>query len=124
MKKVFSVFFSMLFLLVTSQQALIIVHFKLNQQAIERDFCINKNQPELECHGKCHLKKELQQTEKSDFELTSIGKKIDMILVTDTDFKIEIPKSIDCNKIQVYKAFNYLEPDSKIVVPPPILLTC
>lgn len=114
----------MLFLLVTSQQALIIVHFKLNQQAIERDFCINKNQPELECHGKCHLKKELQQTEKSDFELTSIGKKIDMILVTDTDFKIEIPKSIDCNKIQVYKAFNYLEPDSKIVVPPPILLTC
>lgn len=73
---------TMLFLLVTSQQALIIVHFKLHQEAIENQFCVNKNNPKLQCHGKCHLDKKLKQTEKRLLELTTIGKKIDMAFIS------------------------------------------
>mgnify|MGYP006206130183 CR=1 FL=1 len=62
MKKAFSIIMTMLFLLVSFQQALIIVHFKLNQQNIEQEFCVNKAKPELQCHGKCHLKKELAKS--------------------------------------------------------------
>lgn len=40
-------------------QAITIVHFYSNQDQIENDYCVNKNKPELECHGKCHLSKVL-----------------------------------------------------------------
>ncbi|WP_163400479.1 hypothetical protein [Flavobacterium fluviatile] len=67
MKKVFSITMIILFLLVSFQQALIIVHFKLNQEQIEQEFCINKSKPELQCHGKCHLKKRTGKFRKPQF---------------------------------------------------------
>ncbi|WP_281233986.1 hypothetical protein [Flavobacterium gelatinilyticum] len=122
MKKVFSITMTILFLLVSFQQALIIVHFKLNQQEIEEQFCVNKTKPELQCHGKCHLKKELQKSEKnSDQELASISKQIDIVMISNIDFKVEILKIITPNKIQLYKESGLLEPCLDIFIPPPIL---
>lgn len=113
---------TMLFLLVSFQQALIIVHFKLNQKNIEKEFCVNKAKPELQCHGKCHLKKELQKSEKeSDLELNSISKKIDMALISNIEFQIEIVKVIILNKSLIYKELYFSEPCLKIFVPPPVL---
>ena len=70
-QRVFSVFMAFLFLLIVTQRAVIIVHFKLNQKAIEQKFCINKDKPELQCQGLCYLKKELQKTENNDLETIS-----------------------------------------------------
>jgi hypothetical protein len=122
MKKVFSITMTMLFLLVAFQQALIIVHFKLNQKEIEKEFCINKDKPEMQCHGKCHLKKELQKTDNTDLELTSICKKIDIILNTNYDFTVSFPETILCDKVSIYKELRLVEPYLEIFVPPPILL--
>jgi len=122
MKKVFSITMTMLFLLVSFQQALIIVHFKLNQKNIEKEFCVNKAKPELQCHGKCHLKKELQKSEKeSDLELNSISKKIDMALISNIEFQIEIVKVINSNRVLIYKELGASEPCLRIFVPPPVL---
>ncbi len=122
MKKVFSIAMTILFLLVSFQQALIVVHFKLNQNAIEKEFCVNKAKPELQCHGKCHLKKELQENEKnSDLELRSIGKKIDIALISNIEFAVFISKEINSNKTSIYKESSLLEPCLEIFVPPPIL---
>ncbi|MCV2485161.1 hypothetical protein OD917_09520 [Flavobacterium sp. SH_e] len=122
MKKVFSITMTILFLLVSFQQALIVVHFKLNQNAIEKEFCVNKAKPELQCHGKCHLKKELQENEKnSDLELRSIGKKIDIALISNIEFAVFISKEINSNKTSIYKESVLLEPCLEIFVPPPIL---
>ncbi|WP_338839102.1 hypothetical protein [Flavobacterium ginsenosidimutans] len=122
MKKVFSIAMTILFLLVSFQQALIVVHFKLNQNAIEKEFCENKAKPELQCHGKCHLKKELQENEKnSDLELRSIGKKIDMALISNIEFAVFISKEINSNRASIYKESGLLEPCLEIFVPPPIL---
>ena len=111
---------TILFLLVSFQQALIIVHFKLNQQNIEQEFCVNKAKPELQCHGKCHLKKELEKSEKNDLEQSSIFKKIDMLPNQDFEFPIHILKMIN-NKVLIYKEFTHFEPYLEIFVPPPIL---
>lgn len=111
---------TMLFLLVSFQQALIIVHFKLNQKNIEQEFCVNKAKPELQCHGKCHLKKELEKSDNTDLELTSIGKKIDMVLISNFQFTIQIIKAVKSSKIAIYKEFGLLEPCLEIFVPPPI----
>lgn len=120
MKKFFSITMTILFLLVSFQQALIIVHFKLNQKNIEQEFCVNKAKPELQCHGKCHLKKELEKSDNTDLELTSISKKIDMVLISDFQFSILVIKAIKSSKIAIYKEFELLEPYLEIFVPPPI----
>lgn len=120
MKKVFSITMTMLFLLVSFQQALIVVHFKLNQKDIEQEFCVNKAKPELQCHGKCHLKRELEKSDNTDLELTSIGKKIDMVLISNIEILILIIKAIKSSKITNYKEFGLLEPCLEIFVPPPI----
>ena len=119
MKKAFSIIMTILFLLVSFQQALIIVHFKLNQQAIEREFCVNKAKPELQCHGKCHVKKELEKSETSDLELKSIAKKIDIVLTSNIEFTIEILKIINIQKGSIYKDFDILKPYLEVFVPPP-----
>ena len=38
--------------------------FELNRNYIAEQLCINKNKPELNCHGKCFLMKKLEQAEK------------------------------------------------------------
>ncbi|KDN55873.1 hypothetical protein FEM21_10640 [Flavobacterium seoulense] len=111
-----------MFLLVSFQQALIVVCFKLNQQQIEQAFCVNKAKPQLQCHGNCHLKKELEKSEKSnDLELNGIGKKIEIALFSNIEFEAEIFKEINSNRIIVYKELGKLEPYLEIIVPPPVV---
>ena len=121
MKKVFSITMIILLLLVSFQQALIIVHFKLNQKNIEKEFCVNKAKPELQCHGKCHLKKELEKSDNnSDLELNSISKNIDIILTAEIEFALNIIKEINSKKVLIYKETGQTEPCLEIFVPPPI----
>lgn len=119
MKKVFSITMIILFLLVSFQQALIIVHFKLNQQRIEQEFCINKSKPELQCHGKCHLKKDLENSENSNLALNSLEKKVDLVLTSNIDFKFKTAKKINSNSNVFYKEKERLDPFLKVFVPPP-----
>lgn len=122
MKKVFSITMTILFLLVSFQQALIVVHFKLNQKAIEKEFCVNKAKPELQCHGKCHLKKELQESEKKpDSESAGLNKKIDIAVNENMEFTVYIPKNIHSKEIFFYKKTALSDPCLEIFVPPPIL---
>lgn len=39
----------------------IIINFKLNQDYIIKILCINKDNPETGCNGKCHLKNQLKK---------------------------------------------------------------
>lgn len=39
------------------------VAFFSNQAAIAEEYCVNKDKPEMECNGKCHLQKMLTGTE-------------------------------------------------------------
>lgn len=38
----------------------IVLDFILNQEYVKEFLCINKEQPELQCNGKCHLSKQLE----------------------------------------------------------------
>ncbi|MCB0402744.1 MAG: hypothetical protein KDD41_11710, partial [Flavobacteriales bacterium] len=37
-----------------------------NQSAIAEAFCVNKEKPQLQCNGKCHLAKQLEQVTEND----------------------------------------------------------
>ena len=38
--------------------------YELNKDYITELFCVNKDKPELKCHGKCHLKKQVESQDK------------------------------------------------------------
>lgn len=120
LNKVFSVLMTLLFLLITSHQALILAHFKLNQDFIVQEFCINKSLPELECHGKCHLNKELKQTNNTNPNKLISYKNFDLALVSILEFEVKIPKFRRLQAEVAYKDFEYLEIHLEIFVPPPM----
>ncbi|MDO4879857.1 MAG: hypothetical protein Q3983_01120 [Capnocytophaga sp.] len=62
MKKWISFFLSFLLLWISIQQVGVVIYFKINQEKIEATLCENKTQPQLECHGKCSLKKEWEKS--------------------------------------------------------------
>ncbi len=71
MKKVISVF---LLLTLCSQLMVkvgVIVTWKFNQNYISQNLCINRDKPEMECNGKCHLQKQLKSVEDNQTKETS-----------------------------------------------------
>ena len=120
MKIVYSVLLMVLSLLIGFQQAIIIMHFKLNRDAIEQRFCINKNKPGLQCHGTCHLKKELQETENSGSSAISNYPKIDILPVSFTVSELKNPIIDIQRKKSIHKETLYISPYREIFVPPPI----
>jgi hypothetical protein len=54
-----------LFLQCVSHLAVVVI-FKLNQNFIARNLCINRAQPQKHCNGKCFLKKQMKRLDQSD----------------------------------------------------------
>jgi hypothetical protein len=42
------------------------VEYVLNQDYIAEFLCVNKDKPELQCNGKCHLVKEIEKQQESN----------------------------------------------------------
>ena len=57
------------------QQLSVYVNFKINQDFISKVLCINKEKPELKCHGSCHLAKKLKAINEEDSGQTSSSNK-------------------------------------------------
>ena len=121
MQRVFSSIMTLIFLFVVSQQAVVVMHFKLNQKAITEQFCINKNKPELHCNGKCYLNKELQETENTDSEKILNTKNFDLVFYSNIAYEIETPNVIKTKVKLIYIEFHHSEPYLEVLVPPPML---
>lgn len=99
---------TLLTLLITMQQGIIFIHFKLNQKYIEANYCINKAQPELNCHGKCELKKEIQETTNDNpLGFTSIYQEIKLIKIEFFTFKILSEKRFRKEKNKILSKPNH-----------------
>lgn len=121
MKQVFSFLMIVLALQIGFQQGIIVMHFKLNQDAIEKKFCINKYQPELLCHGTCHLKKLLKETESENFSSISIYLKMEMLPISILELTGDSPTLEAKGRIHIYQNILYTEPYLEIPTPHPIL---
>ncbi|WP_179316973.1 hypothetical protein [Winogradskyella undariae] len=120
MKRVFSLLITFLFLLVISQRAVVMVHFKLNQKVIAKQFCVNQDKPELQCNGKCYLHKELQKKEHKDSEKIINTKNFDLVLNSNYEYHIDIKKITKKKELVIYQETQHKEPYLEILVPPPI----
>jgi hypothetical protein len=59
------------------------LNFKINQDFF-KEICINKDKSETHCNGKCHLKKQIQESEKekSEKEKFLLQKELDVFVKT------------------------------------------
>ena len=49
------------------------VEYVLNQDYIAEFLCVNKDKPELKCHGKCHLAKQIEKQNQDPVSALSIS---------------------------------------------------
>lgn len=104
MKKILAYFILSIFTLISLQQVVLLGAFFLNQDYIIDKFCINKNEPELKCNGKCHLKDVMSKTsEQTEESRTSIVSSI-IFPVFYSEFNLNI--SIDYFEIRTYLIFD------------------
>lgn len=64
----FAVFLSFLVLHQTLNQSGILLTFKLRQEYIAKNLCVQRNKKVNTCNGKCHLKKELKKSAEQESE--------------------------------------------------------
>ncbi len=68
MKQLLVISLSILILSGTSKDVAIYAAFKFNQSYIAEFLCINKEQPQLKCNGKCQLKDQLEESKEKESE--------------------------------------------------------
>ncbi len=61
MRAVFSILFSVMIFAASFQNSLFMIDYQINQNFYEIH-CMNKAKPELDCHGKCQMKKESEKS--------------------------------------------------------------
>lgn len=93
-KRTVSFILSLLILLIAFQQTLLIVHYHLNRDFIEKAYCINKDKKEMDCHGKCHLKKNIEDTSHTSDKLLNL-KDIDIVLQQPFSFETAIVHTLE-----------------------------
>lgn len=64
-----SILVALLFVCSINFKSIITIDYILNSTEITELFCVNKEKPELQCNGKCHLAKQLVKAEKEENEM-------------------------------------------------------
>lgn len=94
----------------------VLVDFAVNQDFIAKVLCINKDKPELQCNGKCHLANQIKQQEEKENNGTAPESKTMTEVIFIHHQSIEIPTSIGstyslnriCPYTYVFNSSDYL----------------
>lgn len=65
LKTIFTYFLLFLFSIQSFEVLIITLNFKLNRDFYE-EICENRDKPEMHCNGKCHLKKQIQESRQKE----------------------------------------------------------
>jgi hypothetical protein len=73
----------------------VFVWYSLNKKVIVQKLCINKNNPQLRCEGKCYLGKQLKKAEEGESKAAKIlHEKHDFIPQLFSDFNLHFPSKL------------------------------
>lgn len=95
LKKAISIVFVFLLIFSNLSRIWILIDFKVNQDFIAKVLCINKNKPELQCNGKCHLANQIKQQEKKENTGTTAEANTKLEILFFNHFTTDIPLSQD-----------------------------
>jgi hypothetical protein len=110
--------------LLLAKPILPVLDYWVNYKYIANELCENQDQPELECNGKCHLKKELAKaaTEESSTskDKKQVSKQEIEILFCQETFQFESKKtSVVYTETATYYFNNYFHLNSSKIFHPP-----
>ncbi|HBR11337.1 MAG TPA: hypothetical protein DD740_03810 [Chryseobacterium sp.] len=105
MKKVIIIFLSVFVFLVGFQKSLIFLDYQLNRDFYESQ-CVNKNKPEVSCHGKCQSAKE---SEKQNSDLNEARLGFEIYLINDCDFVFNASQCFSVKLTAIFSSYS-LEP--------------
>lgn len=85
-----SIVFILLFILQISVNTFVFIQFKIQQEYISKELCVERNESVNTCKGSCYLKTQLQKQETdSDFSISYLKDKVDLYF-NECDFKISM----------------------------------
>tara|TARA_R110002050_G_scaffold263065_1_gene403467 strand:+ start:26255 stop:26623 length:369 start_codon:yes stop_codon:yes gene_type:complete len=89
------IFLLSLFLFSQVYNTAVWVNYELNIKEITEAFCENTDKPELHCNGKCHLKKQLIQTDQSNSTESPLAIYLNDIQLFPNSNESELPTPVD-----------------------------
>ena len=92
-KSIISLFLLVAFSLQIGSKCIIWANYLLNKKSITEFFCINKSTPEMNCNGKCHLKKQLKEQDKKEQSPASSLKEVKEIQLYNQSISITSVKN-------------------------------
>ncbi len=119
-----SIIVALLFVYTINFKSFVTFSYFVNQSEIIELFCINKEKPQLQCDGKCHLATQLSEVEKDTEDLpfspTSLAYELEINL-TITKEKVDFAPNTNTLKKGLYFASksNICSGYTSITSPPP-----
>ena len=104
-----------------------VLSYFINYEYITNELCENQDKPEMECNGKCHLKKELAKASSEESSTSkdkkSVNKQEIEVLFYQSAIYFEIKKSVYyVDVISTYYFNNYFHLNSSQIFHPPTKL--
>ena len=103
--------------------SLILLNYGINQTSIIENFCVNKEEPELECNGKCHLKKQITaDTKKKSETPATLSELVSFVLTVEeiADFTFDFNSSQSVVFNSLYLEGDYSNTLQSIFHPPQV----
>lgn len=127
--KILSIFLSLLYIFVMAKPFIPLLIYYTNKEYIATELCVNKDRPEMNCHGKCQLKKMYEVIDYCPKEEHNNDQQIPVKI----EFSVfPLPKSISysvfiyqsrvINNISYVKSFHAFELIDSIFHPPKVFL--
>ncbi len=121
-----SVVIIVMFICSINIKSLVTINYFINQSEIIELFCINKDKPQLECNGKCHLATQLitideNQEEKPFFPSGNLVNWDLQYVIVNTDIKLSQGDYIEREYATDFRFSNIAKGHFSILSPPPQL---
>lgn len=95
MSRVLSILLIGLYALTLSQAYMPHVNYWMNRDYISSVLCENKDKPELQCNGKCHLKKEIQANADDQNEGQEVSSRMMVEFYQTSEVNLEFISALD-----------------------------
>ena len=123
LSQISSIIVALLFIYTINFKSILTINYLVNVSEITELFCVNKEKPQLQCNGKCHLATQLVETEKdeneSPFTSNQLAYNLDVIsILINPLFNITIPENTLTHYFN-FNAINTLEHFYSVPSPPP-----
>ena len=97
----------------------LISYYTLNIEYIIAELCENKDKPELNCKGKCYLKKKMGEADKAEKQSAEIFKQIEFpVFIPHSNISISAEFILIENSVSELKNLYTHTPNIKIFHPP------